>query len=205
MKFHRKAMQKGTAYLQRVLVFADKKCMTSLARYHGRSPRYILNTEDDSLVRVAGPKQVPWEEGTEIKNVSLTGLAFTAPDDLCPLLGEVIKIQFTPPGSKQMACYGIVTRLENISESRTLVGVHFYKLEMSQRIVLAQGLARKFKETQERGQIDDLLNRPRSQFNLANLPQLVMMGLLGLLWCGAIWCLLRFEYVGLYKALLKLF
>ncbi|WP_295903338.1 PilZ domain-containing protein [uncultured Bdellovibrio sp.] len=179
--------------------------MTSLARYHGRSPRYILNTEDDSLVRVAGPKQVPWEEGTEIKNVSLTGLAFTAPDDLCPLLGEVIKIQFTPPGSKQMACYGIVTRLENISESRTLVGVHFYKLEMSQRIVLAQGLARKFKETQERGQIDDLLNRPRSQFNLANLPQLVMMGLLGLLWCGAIWCLLRFEYVGLYKALLKLF
>jgi hypothetical protein len=38
--------------------------MTSLARYHGRSPRYILNTEDESLVRVAGPKQIPWEEGT---------------------------------------------------------------------------------------------------------------------------------------------
>lgn len=179
--------------------------MTSLARYHGRSPRYILNTEDDSLVRVAGPKQIPWEEGTEIKNVSLTGLAFTAPDDLCPLLGEVIKIQFTPPGAKQMACYGIVTRLENISESRMLVGVHFYKLEMSQRIVLAQGLARKFKENQERGQIDDLLNRQPSKFSLANLPQLVMMGLLGTMWCAVIWSLLRFEYVGIYKFLLSLF
>lgn len=176
--------------------------MTSLARYHGRSPRYILNTEDDSLVRVAGPKQVPWEEGTEIKNVSLTGLAFTAPDDLCPLLGEVVKIQFTPPGSKQMACYGIVTRLDNIEESRTLVGVHFYKLEMSQRIVLAQGLARKFKENQERGHIDDLLNRPRNGMTLASLPQFVMMGLLAFFWCGAIWGLLRFDYAGLYKLLL---
>ncbi|WP_415062746.1 PilZ domain-containing protein [Bdellovibrio sp.] len=179
--------------------------MTSLARYHGRSPRYILNTEDDSLVRVAGPKQIPWEEGTEIKNVSLTGLAFTAPDDLCPLLGEVVKIQFTPPGSKQMACYGIVTRLENISESRMLVGVHFYKLEMSQRIALAQGLARKFKENQERGHIDDLLNRSPAQFSLARLPQLVMMGLLAFLWCGTIWSLFRFEYAGLYKILLRLF
>ncbi|KYG62610.1 hypothetical protein AZI87_15040 [Bdellovibrio bacteriovorus] len=179
--------------------------MTSLARYHGRSPRYILDTEDESLIRVAGPKQVPWEEGTEIKNVSLTGLAFTAPDDLCPLLGEVVKIQFVPPGAKQMACYGIVTRLENISESRTLVGVHFYKLEMSQRIVLAQGLARKFKENQERSEIDGLLNRTRPKVSLANLPQLVMMGLLATLWCGAIWSLLRFEYAGLYKKLLGLF
>lgn len=156
-------------------------------------------------MRVAGPKQIPWEEGTEIKNVSLTGLAFTAPDDLCPLLGEVVKIQFTPPGSRQMACYGIVTRLESINDSRTLVGIHFYKLEMQQRIVLAQGLARRFKEAQERGQIDDLLNGPRSQLSLSNLPQLVMMGLLVLGWCGSIWALLRFEYAGLYKILLSAF
>lgn len=178
--------------------------MSNLARYHGRSPRYILNTEDESLVRVAGPKQIPWEEGTEIKNISLTGLAFTAPDDLCPLLGEVVKIQFITPGSKQMACYAIVTRLDDISESRTLVGVHFYKLEMAQRIVLAQGLARKFKETQERNQIDDLLNRPANNISLNHFPQLTMMFILGLLWCGIMWSLMRFDYVGLYKFLLQL-
>lgn len=178
--------------------------MSNLARYHGRSPRYILNTEDESLVRVAGPKQTPWEEGTEIKNISLTGLAFTAPDDLCPLLGEVVKIQFITPGSKQMACYAIVTRLDNISESRTLVGVHFYKLEMPQRIALAQGLARKLKETQDRNQIDGLLNRSANSISLIHFPQITMMFILGLLWCGAMWSLMRFDYVGLYKILLGL-
>lgn len=118
----------------------------TLARYHARSPRYILNTEDDFLVRIAGPRQIPWEEGTEIRNVSLTGLAFTAPEDLCPLLGEVIKIQFMVPGGQQMACHAIVTRLEEDRESVMLVGVHFYKLEMAHRIVLAQGLSKRFRE-----------------------------------------------------------
>ncbi|HWU44185.1 MAG TPA: PilZ domain-containing protein [Bdellovibrio sp.] len=179
--------------------------MTSLARYHGRSPRFILDTEDESLVRVAGPKQIPWEEGTEIKNVSLTGLAFTAPDDLCPLLGEVIKIQFTPPGSRQMACYAIVTRLENLTEARTLVGVHFYKMEMAQRIILAQGLAKRFKETQDRNQIDNMLNRAAPAVNLGNLPQLLMLGILGCMWGAAIGSLLHFQYQGLYLLLLKLF
>ena len=179
--------------------------MTSLARYHGRSPRYILDTEDESLVRVAGPKQVPWEEGTQIKNVSLTGLAFTAPDDLCPLLGEVIKIQFTPPGTRQMACYGVVTRLENITDSRTLVGVHFDKMEMSHRIALAQGLARRFKEAQDRGHIDDLLNRPSSKISLSNFPQHVMMGLLAGLWCMTIFSLFDLQYEGIYKLFFKLF
>ena len=178
--------------------------MTSLARYHGRSPRYILNTEDDSLVRVAGPKQTPWEEGTEIKNVSLTGLAFTAPEDLCPLLGEVIKIQFTPPGSRQMACYGIVTRLENITSSQMLVGVHFYKLEMSQRIVLAQGLARKFKEAQDRGHIDDLLNRKSKPMTAEGWPKLFGMVAFGTLWGWTLSNLFRHDYSGIYKMLLDI-
>jgi hypothetical protein len=178
--------------------------MTSLARYHGRSPRYILNTEDDSLVRVAGPKQTPWEEGTEIKNVSLTGLAFTAPEDLCPLLGEVIKIQFTPPGSRQMACYGIVTRLENITSSTMLVGIHFYKLEMSQRIVLAQGLARKFKEAQDRGHIDDLLNRQKTVLTPGAWPKLFGMVVFGTLWGWTLSNLFRHDYASLYKMLLDI-
>lgn len=179
--------------------------MTSLARYHGRSPRYILDTEDDNLVRVAGPQKMTWEEGTEIKNVSLTGLAFTAPDDLCPLIGEVVKIQFTPPGSRQMACYGIVTRLDSISQHRILVGIHFYKLEMAQRMTLAQGLARKLKEAQDRGQVDALLNRKDAKFNLSHAPHFLMMFFVGVLWCITMWSLLRFDYSGLYKILLSWF
>ncbi|MGZ3774751.1 MAG: PilZ domain-containing protein [Pseudobdellovibrionaceae bacterium] len=180
--------------------------MSNLARYHGRSPRYILNTEDESLIRVAGPKQLPWEEGTQIKNISLTGLAFTAPEDLCPLLGEVVKIQFITPGSQQMACYGIVTRLDVITESETLVGVHFYKLEMAQRIVLAQGLAKKFKETQERNHIDGLLNKTvENKISLTQVPQFTFLFLLASIWCGIIWTLTRYDYGNLYKLFLNLF
>ncbi|MNS73898.1 PilZ domain protein [compost metagenome] len=179
--------------------------MTSLARYHARSPRYILNTQDDSLIRVAGPHQTPWEEGTEIRNVSLTGLAFLAPQDLCPLLGEVIKIQFIPPGGKQMACHAIVTRLDEIGEN-ILVGVHFYKLEMAHRIALAQGLARRLKEQQDRGELDNLLNKaPSGKFSLSSLPHFVIMMLLGMSWMGAIFALMKFEYVGLFTILQKLF
>ena len=128
----------------------------NLAKYHARSPRYILNTEDDSLIRIAGPQQTPWEEGTEIRNVSLTGLAFLAPEDLCPSLGEVIRIQFSVPGSQSMACHGIVTRLDPESQARVLVGLHFYKLDMPHRIALAQGLSNRFKNFQagERNAID---------------------------------------------------
>lgn len=122
----------------------------SLAKYHSRAPRYILQPQDNTLIRVAGPQQVPWEEGTEIQNISLTGLSFTAPHELCPLVGEFIKIQFEVPGQKGMACYGLVTRLEAISGSQMLVGVQFYKLEYAHRLVLLKGLVEKLKEQQRK-------------------------------------------------------
>lgn len=120
-----------------------------LAKYHSRSPRYILQPQDNTLIRVAGPKETPWEEGTEIKTLSLSGLAFTAHSDLCPLVGETIKIQFEVPNGEQMACYGVVTRLEPIGTTEMLVGIQFQKLDMKYRIALLQGLARKIKEQQE--------------------------------------------------------
>lgn len=126
---------------------ADKQGMnSSLARYHSRAPRYILQPQDNTLVRVAGPQQTPWEEGTEIKNISLSGLVFTAPAELCPIVGEFIKIQFQVPGQQQMACFGLVSRLEGHGKSEMLVGAQFYKLEMPHRIALLQGLAQRLKD-----------------------------------------------------------
>ncbi len=150
----------------------------SLAKYHARSPRYILNTHDDYLVRVAGPQQIPWEEDTEIKNVSLTGLAFTAPDDLCPVLGEVIKVQFVIPGAQQMACHAIVTRLEPDKSHTILVAVHFYKLEMAHRIVLAQGLAKKVKN--EDPDFANLSNEELKTWNF--FKKVFIMGFLATFW-----------------------
>lgn len=116
---------------------------TSLARYHGRSPRYILNTEENSLVRLSGAMQLPWEEKTELRDISLTGLSFLAQQDLSPQIGEVIKIQFSVPGSQQMACYAVVIRIEKINQFDNMIGVHFYKLDRTQRLNLVHGLAEK--------------------------------------------------------------
>lgn len=149
----------------------------NLAKYHARSPRYILNTHDDYLIRVAGPQQIPWEEETEIKNVSLTGLAFVAPEDLCPVLGEVIKIQFSVPGSQQMACHAIVTRLEPQTNHTVLVAVHFYKLEMSHRIVLAQGLLKKVRNEET---INGLTLQELATWN--RIKKAFVLIFLGLLW-----------------------
>lgn len=116
---------------------------SSLARYHARAPRYILNTEDNSLVRLSGAEQLSWEEKTELRDVSLTGLSFLAQQDLSPQIGEVIKIQFSVPGSEQMACYAVVIRIEKINQLDNLIGVHFYKLDRTQRLNLVHGLADK--------------------------------------------------------------
>ncbi len=162
-----------------------------LAKYHGRSPRYILNTQDDSLIRVAGPRQMPWEEGTEIRNISLTGLAFTAPSDLCPLLGEVIKIQFEVPGSQVMACYAVVTRIDPLKNQKMLVAVHFYKLEMAQRIALAQGLSRKLKD-----QVDQQFISENSAITItaSDFIKVLMMSTLLGVWVFFTWILVTGYY-----------
>lgn len=176
----------------------------NLARYHARSPRYILNTEDDSLIRVAGPRQIPWEEGTEIKNVSLTGLAFTAPEDLCPVLGEIIKIQFQAPGGKQMASYAIVTRLDPMPGTAIiLVGLHFYKMEMGHRVVLAQGLARKLKDISDRERIIQLQEGTR--FSLVeSFPQAILMANFFVLWAILMQVLSNENWLQTFKAWLPL-
>lgn len=115
----------------------------SLARFHARSPRYILNTDDSNLVRLSGAEHLSWEEKTELRDVSLTGLSFLAPQDLSPQIGEVIKIQFTVPGAEQMACYAIVIRIEKINSHENSVAVHFYKLDRTQRLNLVQGITEK--------------------------------------------------------------
>ena len=129
--------------------------MTStLAKYHIRSPRYILQPDDNQIIRVAGPKQIPWEEGTEIKNISLTGLAFTVPADLCPSIGEFIRIQYALPESQSMASHALVTRLEDISPQKILVGVKFYRMDLAQRVILAQSVSLKLKEQQIKTRLD---------------------------------------------------
>ena len=118
---------------------------TAVSKYHNRLPRYTLNTLDNSLIRYSGSERWPWEEKTEIKNISLSGLSFIAPNDLSPIIGEIIKIQFSVPGGEQMACYAVIIRIDPENEFSNVIAVHFYKLDRLQRLNLIQGLTEKLK------------------------------------------------------------
>lgn len=140
----------------------------SLARYHARQPRYILNATDNNLIRYSGAERYSWEEKTELKNISLTGLTFSAPIDIKPQLGEVIKIQFEVPGSEPMACHAIVTRIEHINSYDCEIAIHFYKLERIQRINLVQGLTIKNSQI-KKIEAPTESNKMRQVFNIAAL------------------------------------
>lgn len=159
---------------------------SSLAKYHSRAPRYVLQPQDNTLVRVAGPHQTPWEENTEIKNISLSGLVFTAAAELCPIVGEFIKIQFSVPGGQQMACFGLVSRLEPHGKSEILVGVQFYKLEMPHRIALLQGLAQRLKDQiQQEAKFENRIDRIEMVKQLTkNKKSVLIMLVLLVTWMG---------------------
>jgi PilZ domain len=140
----------------------------SLARYHARQPRYILNATDNNLIRYSGAERYSWEEKTELKNISLTGLTFSAPIDIKPQLGEVIKIQFEVPGAEPMACHAIVTRIEHINSYDCEIAIHFYKLERIQRINLVQGLTIKNSQNQKL-EVKSGPSKIRRLFNVAAL------------------------------------
>ena len=167
--------------------------VSNLARYVARHPRYTLQPHDNTLVRVAGPQQIPWEEGTEIHDVSLTGLSFTAPNDLCPLLGETIKIQFEAPGQEQMACLALVVRMTKIGRTNMLVAVKFLQLEMGQRLALAQGLASKLKQ-----QSDQKALEIKEFWWEKKQARLLLAFVLGTLWLTLIgWFWFRIRPIGL--------
>lgn len=87
--------------------------MSSTAgRYIARSPRYILSPLDSRMMRFApmDTRGVTWP--AEILDLSESGLAFTLKTDEYPREGESVKIEFTIPGRRQVACFATVTRLE---------------------------------------------------------------------------------------------
>ncbi len=132
---------------------------SSLSQYYQRAPRYILLPQDKCFVRVAGPKQTPWEETTEIQNISQTGLSFSAPNILLPRLGENIRIQFEVTGSRQMACYAKVVRMEQRDSENSLVAVEFESMNSAQKLNLYRGLKGKTFNDNEK---ENVLEHPLS-------------------------------------------
>ncbi len=147
----------------------------TLPKYLPRSARYILKTDgsfrDQTLVRLAGPHQDPWEETTQILNISLTGLSFLAPQDLSPIVGEMIRVEFEIPGGPTTACWAQVIQIRDM-----LVGVRFIKITSAQKKQLQQAL-----QTKQQGDW-------KTRWGILRFLPLAFL----LLWALSIWLLQKF-------------
>lgn len=91
-------------------------------RYFPRSPRYVLNANDQNIMRFAAMNTRGKSSIARLRDLSETGLAFTlptspeGPTEGLPDEGDAIKIEFAIPGEKQMACFATVMRVEARTE-----------------------------------------------------------------------------------------
>jgi hypothetical protein len=139
---------------------------SSAEQYHSRAPRYILNPTDQSMMRVAPMRTRGQAIPTRLLDVSESGLSFMvradspnasaselATADLraseLPDEGEMIKIEFTVPKRKQIACFATVIRVETVEEwhpdfgqiTFSKIAIQFRNLPSAYKLHLQKSLA----------------------------------------------------------------
>lgn len=106
--------------------------MSAAHRYFARSPRYVFQTEDGTLVRFAPMQTKGVIAKAAIRDLSETGLSFTLPITEpvanLPDEGTALKIEFPIPGRPSIACFATVTRVEQRSEWVPEWGDHGFHL-----------------------------------------------------------------------------
>lgn len=110
--------------------------MSSAARYFSRAPRYVFRPDDESLMRFAGMEPHGSILRARIHDLSTTGLSIVVASGYAPEIGEMLKIEFGLPGSRQVAWFATVVRVERKNSwdpdlgdrEYTLVGLRFRQL-----------------------------------------------------------------------------
>lgn len=94
--------------------------MGSARHYIPRSPRYVFQAEDSSLLRFAPMETRGISQRAVIQNLSESGLSFslpiTEPIESLPEEGSALKVEFPVPRRDSIACFATVTRVEQRSE-----------------------------------------------------------------------------------------
>ena len=130
----------------------------SARKFIQRSPRYIIQPNDDRYVRFARKEDTEQSYTTRLLNISTTGLAFVADRDCSPNIGDLIKVEF-PIGSERFAWWGRVVRLQEYQQSvwstandpslisdDIFIGVHFHDLPIGHSEEIKKHLEHKFIE-----------------------------------------------------------
>jgi hypothetical protein len=119
--------------------------------YLARSERYIYRPQDSSIVRFAEMGTKGIASRAVIRDLSDTGLAFMierSSDDFTLDSGDMLKIEFTVPGRRQIACFTTVMRVEERSEwdaewgqkGFLLIALQFRQLPQAHLRAIREGL-----------------------------------------------------------------
>lgn len=108
----------------------------SAARYYPRAPRYVFRPQDQRLMRFKGMDVNSSASRATTRDLSESGLSFIVDAGESPFEGEILKIEFTPPGRRQVAWFATVARVESKIDwdpisgyhNQTVVGLRFRQL-----------------------------------------------------------------------------
>lgn len=135
----------------------------ALKKYFARAPRYLFEKKDNSSIRFARPNKDGNKKSysTTLVDVSQSGASFLVHKDLDPKLNETLMVEFTVPGSEQMACYAKVVRLDHQvhNSNEVAIAVSFHELMSSHKNNLAKGLQKKFRHLKTKKQLDLMVKK----------------------------------------------
>jgi hypothetical protein len=121
-----------------------------------RAPRYVVDFDDNHVLRFAHMPRGSKALYTRIINLSESGMAFLIPYLSAPQLNEKIKLEFTAPNSEPIACFANVVRVQihksyshdQKPQTFKLIAVTFDNIHPKQRQMLASGINQQFKKRQ---------------------------------------------------------
>jgi len=110
--------------------------MSAASRYYPRAPRYVFRPQDQRLMRFKGMDVNASASRALTRDLSESGLSFIVDSGEAPFEGEILKIEFTPPGRRQIAWFALVARVESKIDwdpisgyhNQTVVGLRFRQL-----------------------------------------------------------------------------
>lgn len=124
----------------------------SVNRWIARAPRFVFQADEQAWMRFAAMGSRGSARVTQAMDLSRSGLSFFLPDDAeatdRPEEGDPIKIEFTPPGRAQIACFATVVRVESVDQwspeaghgSKTKVAVRFRHMPKAHERALRKAL-----------------------------------------------------------------
>ncbi len=119
-------------------------------RYIARAPRYTFRPEDQGFLRFANmdTRGLTWHGA--IRDLSETGLSFFLGEATAPEEGQMVKLEFSVPGRRQIACFATVMRVDEQKEwdaewggerVNKIVGVQFRHLPIAHRRAIQKGIS----------------------------------------------------------------